>query len=79
MKKSALLLSFLLLVLSCVPCAAFQNEPDNFRGVKWGDDISRLADFKKVGDETYQRDSDKLKVGDATLSKISYTQLGFEV
>ncbi len=70
---------FFILIVSvavAIPGFAFQNEPDGFRGIKWGTDISESPDFvadKGVGDlKWYRRKSDKLKIGDADVEYIAY-------
>lgn len=55
---------------------AFQNEPDNFRGIKWGTNIDTLSDMKLIedgGDEKfYNRKNEKMKMGEATLDDVIY-------
>ena len=55
---------------------AFQNEPDNFRGIKWGTNINELLDMKStetIGDLTMcEKKDDKMKIGDADLDIIRY-------
>jgi hypothetical protein len=55
---------------------AFQNEPDGFRGIKWGTNIKELPDMVLKGDvgnaKGYVKENDKLKIGDADLDSISY-------
>lgn len=52
------------------------SEPDGFRGLKWGTDISTLSDMeyhKTGGDiQIYVKKNDELKMGKATLEKIEY-------
>ena len=56
----------------------FQNEPDNFRGIKWGTNLSDLPDMRlqitKTGGnlKMYLRRGDKMKIGDAELTVIIY-------
>ena len=55
----------------------FQNEPDNFRGIKWGTNINELSDMQHIGemDEIgvfYTRKRDKMKIGDADLDYVHY-------
>jgi hypothetical protein len=56
---------------------AMKNEPDGFRGMHWGTDISTLPDMKKTGEDPpldiYERQNDRLKIGEATLSHITYS------
>ena len=74
MKRFALIVFFLLLPSSVF---AFQNEPDGFRGIKWGTDLSTLSDMSKFAGDIkdgllYERKNDTLTVGDATLTGIYY-------
>jgi len=52
------------------------NEPDGFRGIKWGTKIARLPEMELVRSEGaekyYVRPEDKLKVGKATIERITY-------
>jgi hypothetical protein len=59
--------------------AAFEagSEPDGFRDIKWGTDISRLKDMTLVMSvdedvKRYQRKNDVLKIGGAKLDYIHY-------
>ena len=70
--------------LSCITCVfvtltsvmAFQNEPDGFKGVKWGTRIEKIKDmtFIEKGADTdlYIRNADKKLIGDAEVKKIKY-------
>jgi len=56
---------------------AFQNEPDGFRGLKWGDPPGE--DMKYIGEDEvryytkyYKRKDDKLQMGAAKLESIQY-------
>ena len=53
----------------------FKNEPDGFRGLKWGDapteDMTFVSQSTYSGD-TYYRKSDKLNIGTAELDLIFY-------
>ena len=58
---------------------AFQNEPDGFRGIKWGTNILELQGMTHVrtdssygGVEFYTREGDDLRFGDAQLERIEY-------
>jgi len=55
---------------------AFQNEPDGFRGIKWGTKIETLRNMIKYavqGDVViYARHNDKLQIGSAELEGIYY-------
>ncbi|MDD3726106.1 MAG: hypothetical protein PHI44_02780 [Candidatus Ratteibacteria bacterium] len=55
------------------------TEPDGFRGIKWGTDISTLPDMKYFrtdpsfgGVKMYIRKGDKLQMGAAKLESIEY-------
>jgi len=54
----------------------FQNEPDGFRGIKWGNNIKDLKGMGIAADDGdskyYIRKNDKLKIGDAVLESITY-------
>jgi len=69
----ALWLSILIL-----PCSSFgfQNEPDNFRGIKWGTNINELSDMYFVESQDkfkiYKRKNDKMKIASAEIDNISY-------
>ena len=77
MKKISLsLLVVLLFIFALASIAqAFQNEPDGFRGLKWGDppteDMVYLGDIS-YAQNTYHRKGDKLGIGSATLNEIRY-------
>jgi hypothetical protein len=55
---------------------AFQNEPDNFRGIRWGVNITELHDMRLDevnGDAKYYvKENDKMKIGDADIKKVDY-------
>ena len=61
-----------------IPSIAFtsQNEPNNFRGIKWGTNINELPGMKSI--ETIgnlkmcEKKDDKMKIGDADLDIIRY-------
>ncbi len=55
------------------------SEPDGFRGIKWGADISTLEDMEYLctdpsygGVKIYKRKTDVLKIGRAQIKKIFY-------
>jgi len=55
------------------------SEPDDFRGIKWGTNISTLSDMECIstdpsygGSKVYTRKSDVLHLGDAELKGIGY-------
>lgn len=54
---------------------AFQNEPEGFRGLKWGKEPTPAMKFMTKQDDwmsLYEISSDKLELGDAQLSMIIY-------
>ena len=57
---------------------AFQNEPDKFRGIKWGANIKEMSDdfiFAVKGDpwtRYYRRKNDKLSIGQVYLKELIY-------
>ena len=67
-----MIISFLFSVYS----SSYQNEPDGFRGIKWGSDIKNLRGMKLVEDHKdkkyYIRKVDKLRIGGAALKSIAY-------
>jgi hypothetical protein len=77
MKKISLsLLVVLLFIFALASIAqAFQNEPDGFRGLKWGDppteDMTFIDPYISI-DKLYNRENDKLSIGDAKLQYINY-------
>lgn len=78
LKKCAYILFFLLSVniVFSLQVSAFENEPDGFRGLKWGTHSSELTDMSLIeshGDiKIYVRKNDKMQMGDAKLKKIIY-------
>ena len=75
MKKITVVLLIIVLVLALsVGVFAFQNEPDGFRGLKWGDPPTEDMEFVYGGDisKNYMRPDDKMSVGKAVLEFIVY-------
>jgi hypothetical protein len=77
MKKFLCYLIILIIVLFfTVNSFAFKNEPDGFRGVKWGTTIKSFKKLKKLkdlnGDVVYQRPNEKLKIGNVELLYINF-------
>ena len=54
-------------------CKTFRNEPEGFRGIKWGTDISTLKDMRCTEEKYYVREGDKLQIGKVKLKKIEYS------
>lgn len=65
-------------IASSNPLLAFENEPNGFRGIKWGTDISTLKDLKHIRDDHegsvkyYKKEGEELKIGEAELESIEY-------
>ena len=60
MRKAMITFLTLLLILIPISVFAFQNEPDRFRGIKWGTDLSKLPNMQhretaQGGSEIYVR------------------------
>lgn len=55
---------------------ALKNEPEGFRGIKWGTNIAELPDMRLLEDagnsKYYIRKNDKMKIGDADLERVVY-------
>jgi len=56
----------------------FKNEPDGFRGIKWGDSIDKFKDNltsqlrHKDGSVSYEIYNDNMKIGTAKLRAVTY-------
>ncbi len=73
MKKS-FLVAVIVLALS-VGAFAFQNEPDGFRGLKWGDPPTEDMDYLRTREfdiKIYRGLDDKMQIGEAKLKDICY-------
>jgi hypothetical protein len=69
--------SVVLIILLFSPLLfAFQNEPEDFRGIKWGADIAELPDMRLAEDngETkyYHRKNEEMKIGEASIERLAY-------
>jgi len=70
----------ILFIITSTVSFAFQNEPDGFRGIKWGTDIGDLPRMEYLRDyitdfggiKIYINKEDELKIGDAAVSEIKY-------
>jgi len=76
--KSYSLKSALWIIILIFPCSSFgfQNEPESFRGIKWGTNINELSDMvcvQKNGLKYYKKKNDKMKIGDAEIEDIVYS------
>jgi len=70
-------LTLFFVLLSSTPLFAFQNEPDGFRGIKWGSETEKQKDLQHLVRDrndvkAYQRTNEKLKIGDVTIKEINY-------
>ena len=55
---------------------AFENEPDGFRGIKWGTDLNEMWEMTLIkyngAEQIYIRERDELSIGGATLKELKY-------
>lgn len=79
MKKISVIIICLALVFSVVSAVAFQNEPDGFRGIKWGTSLSSLKGYSflypYIMDQRvryYDKDKENLQVFGMKADKIEY-------
>ncbi|MEA1964165.1 MAG: hypothetical protein U9O41_03445 [Candidatus Aerophobetes bacterium] len=79
MKKTILVSVVSLLFMFALASIAwtFQNEPEGFRGIKWGDPLGEDMIFyaKTEGNDDllwYKKENDKMQIGEAKLKKIIY-------
>lgn len=79
--KKVFLLTILAIFIWTSSLFAFQNEPNGFRGVKWGTSIDSLKDsmtyfdsgeYKGEKIDFYTRKADKLSIGSVNLQAIFY-------
>jgi len=85
MKKVKILaILFTIFLIGCFASARSSNprlDPDGFRGIKWGTEISTLKDLEKVKQDKssdsdlvwYIRKEDTLAIGEAKLENIFYS------
>jgi len=68
--------TILILILLLSNLWAYKNDPEDFRGIKWGAIVDTLDNMEEVFIEddlhNYSRENDKMKIGDAELSSILY-------
>jgi hypothetical protein len=73
---ASILLAFVVCILKTSISLAFQNEPADFRGVKWKSNISQFSDMQFIAEDGdlkfYEKKNENLKIGDAPLDKIVY-------
>ena len=83
-KVKVLAIAFSIFLISCASStryAKFRSEPDGFRDIKWGTEISALGDMEKVEQDKslnsdlawYIRKGDTLAMGKAKLENILYS------
>ena len=76
MRRKVLVIALVVSVLFSGGAAfAFQNEPEGFRGLKWGDPPGEKMEFLSKEYEwlrIYRDPGDKLELGDAEFYEISY-------
>lgn len=75
-KMMCLLLTASLIVMLSICTLAYENEPYDFRGIKWGTRIGKLSGMAldlDGGDlKAYTKKDDDLKIGGAELSSLHY-------
>jgi hypothetical protein len=66
----------LVLILTQPASGSFQNEPDDFRGIKWGKESYELQGFTKVSTQGsldyYTKNNEEMTIGDARLEMVIY-------
>ena len=75
MKEIAVVAVLVMALAWCGMAFAFQNEPEGFRGLKWGDPPTEdmvIFPFSKYGRANYRRLEEKLYLGDAKLQEVVY-------
>jgi hypothetical protein len=78
--RKTIFASTLLVVVACMLTTsitfAFQNEPADFRGMKWKSSVSQSSDMQFIAEDGelkfYEKKNENLKIGDALLDKIVY-------
>lgn len=70
MKRALILVTAILTLLSPNMVFAFQNEPDGFRGLKWGDPPTESMEYLGTfqGDRIYTLSDDKMSTGECRTS-----------
>jgi hypothetical protein len=80
-----LIILFGIFLIGCFPSARHSKplrpDPDSFRGIRWGTEISMLSDMQKVEENQssnpdsvwYTREGDTLAMGQAKLKDIFYS------
>jgi len=66
----------LALILAQPALSAFQNEPGDCRGIKWGTECHELSGFTKVSTQSsldyYMKRGEEMTIGDARLEMVVY-------
>jgi hypothetical protein len=85
MRIKILTILFTIFLIGCFassrPSKPLRSDPDGFRGIKWGTEISTLNDMEKVEKDQssnsdlvwYTRKGDTLAIGQAKLENIFYS------
>jgi len=74
-KKIAVVAVLVMALAWCGMAFAFQNEPEGFGGLKWGDPPTEDMEFLREEDQwmnSYRNPGDKLELGDARFYMIEY-------
>jgi len=70
------MLTVVLSVMFSIVAFAYDNEPDDFRGIKWDTHIEKLSDMEIVLDggdlKAYTRKGEKMELEEARLSGLHY-------
>lgn len=74
--KVSLVLTVALFVILSASVFAYENEPDDFRGIKWGTRIEELPDMELALDggklKAYTRKRDKMMLEEAEVNSVHY-------
>jgi len=75
MKLKLTILLLCSLALLAAPALAFQNEPEGFRGLKWGDPPTEEMEYfmELAGTDAYLLPDDKMALGNVALYMVVYT------
>jgi len=77
MRNVFFIIVFLFIGLIHIACA-FQNEPDKFRGIKWGQRLANVKGMVQVeppddlGVSSFKRKNEHLKIGSSSIDTIEY-------
>jgi len=65
-----------LVLLLAQPARAFQNEPNDCRGIKWGTKCDALQGLTKISSQSsldyYKKEGEEMTLGDARLDMVVY-------